>query len=165
MDESILPEGFAEVWERVRAAAVDTGESAPPDAQSALETFIRRKRSSIAMYKCIIAAAGRQERAVLCRILADERRHLSSLQLEYFMLTGDNCVVSDTEKPSRPEGGLLSALRSAAIAEAESAAEYEKAAQTLGGETGAVFAAIGNEDSGHARTLRCLIARCFTQQG
>ena len=164
MDESIMPEGFAEVWERVRAAAAETGESAPPDAQSALETFIRRKREAIAMYKCIVAAAGRQERAALCRILADERRHLASLQLEYFMLTGDNCAASG-EKPAKLEGGLLSALRSAAIAEAESAAEYEKAAQTLGGEAGAVCTAIGNEDSGHARALRCLIARCFTQQG
>ena len=98
--------------------------------------------------------------AVRAEHRADERRHLSALEMEHFMLTGDSAAAPKSTYP-KTESGFLSALRAAALAEAESAAEHEKAAQERGGELGAVCAAISKDDAEHARVLRGMIARCF----
>ena len=160
MDEIRLPESFESVWERVRAAAgADTAE-APQSDSEALCGYIERKRASVASYRALVAQAGFREREALCRIAADERRHLAALEMEHFMLTGDSAAAPKSTYP-KTESGFLSALRAAALAEAESAAEHEKAAQERGGELGAVCAAISKDDAEHARVLRGMIARCF----
>ena len=160
MDEKMLPAGFEQIWARVTDVS-DTQETPLTPVQE-LERFMDGEAGSIAAYRALAASCRGRDRQTVFRILSDERRHMSLLQLEYFMRQGDSYLPAAPSAP--PEGNVLTALREAFLAETGAAGAYGTAAERRGGELGALYAAIGEDEARHARLLKEMAARCFTER-
>ena len=159
MDEFFVPDCFEKVWERVteRNARTDV----PMDKCRELENFIDRKMRAIAFYKVLIGRCGKREGQTLCRILADERRHLRQLQLQYFMLTGDSMPLA---QPKQSPMGLLSACREASLAEAEACRMFRRGAEDWA-HTRELFLAIAEDEERHSQLMAEAVARLFKGRG
>lgn len=159
---------FSEVWPRVSAAhptaGHDAGSAAPlPDAAASpdaapgeaerLRAFMRSAVNASALYSAL-ARRFKGASPLLNLLAAEERRHLSALAVEYYLLTGD----SFTPRPAPPDNGaLLSALRRAWQAEGVSEQSYLSAAQIS--PLGALYRAHAENEHRHRALLRGLIAR------
>ena len=88
----------------------------------------------------------------------EERCRARALAGEYYLLTGDCC-------PPEPSCPLvcccLKSLRSAYLAERESACAFRAAAERACGELKCLYERCARCEEGHARTLRGIILRCI----
>ena len=94
----------------------------------------------------------------LRRMAEEERCRARALAGEYYLLTGDCC-------PPEPSCPLvcccLKSLRSAYLAERESACAFRAAAERACGELKCLYERCARCEEGHARTLRGIILRCI----
>ena len=157
MDELKIPAAFERVWERV--TAIDDCSTVPETQRQELERFIEAKQCAINLYSAISARSGVKERQIFCQVMAEERRHLKNLQIEYFMLVGDVCM----PKPScvLEHMGLLSMLRGACLDEVSVAQRFMQASDRRGGELGELYEGIAEDDKRHAQMLKEIICRAL----
>ena len=160
MDRNAIPDGFEQVWARVTETS--QLQEVPLAPVQELEHFLNGELRSIAFYRVLAGQFQGRERQVIFQILADERRHLKELQLEYFMRTGDSFLPEVLIPPET--GAVLTALREAFLTENETARDYAGASSGRGGELGALYSAIAADEAMHARRLREIVGRCFTEQ-
>lgn len=154
-------ENFDQVWMRVRgepAPAARASGSVPEAAGDEVSTLLcQRMDVKCAQAKFYAAAAKQSSPAVghvlLC-LAEEERRHLRSLQLEYFLRTG-RCH-RPVPACSRRDSPLQN-LRMAWLGEREAAAQFRKDAQSCPTDMRETLLHIAAEDEAHAARLRALL--------
>lgn len=146
-------ENFGEVWKRV--TSVSQPEPVWEEAE-ALRDFIGAETRSAAYY-AELARRSRSASRTLTGLSADERRHAKSLQIEYFLMTGESHV----PPPSCPlTDGVAESLRAAHKAELAMAESYAKSACLADAPSlRRLFQSHAEDERRHAETVKCLISR------
>ncbi len=85
------------------------------------------------------------------KLAADEKKHFSRLQSEYFILTGDTYAVKPF--PSGTPKGLLPALRESFISETKAAEDYVAAARESDKRLFNLFSMLADDAEMHAESL------------
>ena len=154
LDESLAsPGGFEAVWQRVQGAR-----SAPPDTGGEqLREFMLAAGRACELYRALACRMGGCA-CTLRRMAEEESCRARALAGEYYLLTGDCC-------PPEPSCPLvcccLKNLRSAYLAERESACAFRAAAERACGELKCLYERCARCEESHARTLRGIILRCI----
>jgi len=159
MENLSVPSEFERVWARVNAVTVN---ELPETPDKELERFIQAEINSITAYQKLMQQLNPAERQPVLQILADEKRHLKNLQMEYFMETGDTCSPKIAGKMNAD--GLLIFLRRCILAEKEASAAYLKAAEGRHEELKSMYRAIGGDEERHSVMLKELLRRCFRER-
>ena len=160
MENVSIPAEFEQVWARVNALSVN---ELPDITERELERFIMAEQRTIAAYQKILQKQLKaSDRQLLLQILADERRHLKNLQMEYFMETGDTCPVHIYE--NKETDGLMASLRRSVLGEKEASAAYTKAAEGRGEELKSMYKAMAGDEERHSVMLKELLRRCFRER-
>ena len=159
MENVSIPAGFEQVWARVNALSVN---ELPDTTERELERFIMAEQHTIAAYQKMLQQLKVSDRQLLLQILADEKRHLKNLQMEYFMETGDTCPVHISE--NKEADGLMASLRRSVLGEKEASAAYSKAAEGRCEELKSMYKAMAGDEERHSVMLKELLRRCFRER-
>ena len=163
-------EGFEEVWRRVvdageepravpwgRDAATPT-ERPKADSPKLLRELMDAERAAQLFYTALSKRCADRGRSALTRMAWNEGNHLRELQLEYFLLLGENYVPIES-CPRQTD--VLNALRMAYLSEKKSGAEYLAAAEQDDSRA-ELYRKLAGEEMCHAETLRKLIEKALT---
>lgn len=161
MEELAIPAAFERVWERV--TAVEPFSEAPLTKKQELERFICAEEEAIAFFCALISSCHMRHRHVLCKVVADDKRHLKCLQIEYFVLTGD--TYSGCKAKKAEQCGILTKLRKGYLMKCEAQAAYTKAAENRQCELRELYESIACDEMENACAMRKLIDCCFREQG
>lgn len=155
MDENIIEglRNFDSVWQRV------SGHSCPEvRAAKGLEDFIRSSGDSAALYSALAKKSGGEQSARLAAMAGAERKLLNSMQLEYFLRSGDTLPLAAA---APAPGNTLSALREEYIRQKELIRELEEAAEAADEELRGLYKGAADLKSGNIEGLRWLIGRAL----
>lgn len=146
---------FQRVWQRV-AGSTGAPAAAPPEADTLTDLLaecIRAKAAGAAFYTAL-AKCIRTGQQLLC-IAAQERAHQKELQAEYFLRTGERCVLP----AACPRlGTAVQDLRSVYTQELALAQRLDAAADTAPSPLRETLTAMAQQDRCHAQTVRNLLA-------
>ena len=154
-------ERFRSVWQRVAVSPDPSAqnwtlpEPPPPPTEgekTRVQLFLERETELLSLYRALSRRTGNSAAG---RLFSDTQKHLRSLQLEYFLLTGDSFAPPPGQEPP---AGVLPLLRRAYLSEGELAEQYEAAENSPLRELyrGRVKAA-----RSHQGTLRGMIAKAL----
>ena len=160
MDEFNIPAGFEDIWARVTQVSMQQN---PPQTKcSRLERFMDGEMASITFYQDLMCRCSMGEKQIIGRILADEKRHMAALQMEYFMETGDSYMPASSPGP---RGGMISSFRESSLTEADTCMAYREAAEECTGALKQLYIDIAADEERHSAQLRELVRRMFRQRG
>lgn len=147
---------FQRVWQRV-AGGTGAPVTALPETDTLADTLaecIRAKAAGAAFYTAL-AQRVRTGRQQLLRIAAQERSHQKELQVEYFLRTGERCVLP----AACPRLGTATQdLRSIYTQELALAQRLDAAADTAPSPLRETLTAMAQQDRCHAQSVRNLLA-------
>lgn len=149
-------DGFEQVWERVSGKAPCADGQAVPqnDEAQMLCQRIEAAAAAAAGYELLMRRCGALA-SKLSPLRAQEREHVRSMQLEYFLLTGESCPCST--RAALPTG-QLAALRSLYLAVQERQRAYQQAERSTRQEPlRTLYASLADSAGEHAAVLRRLI--------
>ena len=123
-----------------------------------MESYIQSENLTRTLYRCLASKCHGQAAAMLRRMSGDETRHLKSMQLEYYLLTGDTMPL---EAPVI-NGTLQDNLRLAYAGEWGAASDYAAEAQRHGdARLKALYLAQSRDELRHRRLAREIVSRLF----
>jgi len=163
LDPNETLSGFEAVWQRVTGAVRPPESPAAPGADrseaSILVRFIEDSIPCVRLYTRLAGHCGGSARGTLLRLASEDRRRLRRLQMELFLLDGDDHAPHPS--PEQPRG-MLSALRSAYVTETELSHAYRTAAaHTQLDHLRELYLRFALEEKQHADALRRLIGRAM----
>lgn len=147
-------ENFDGVWARVTGSSPETCPAR--DERETLRDFIGDETRDAAFYTAL-AKKSRWASRTLESMSADERRHARSLQIEYYLMTGESFI----PPPSCPlVESVPEALRSAHKGELSGAEAYAAAADvTASPSLRELYLSNAADERRHAEMVKCLISR------
>lgn len=124
-----------------------------------LRNIMDDEMASARFYTELAKFCGKQTAQKLRQVASEEMKHLKSLQMEYFLLTGD----SYTPKTVNPTiQSPLAGLRSAYLAEKQAYDTYMEAAQSVSSTSlAAVYVANAADEARHAMLMRSFISKAI----
>lgn len=147
---------FQRVWQRV-AGSTGAPAAAPPEADTLTDLLaecIRAKAAGAAFYAALSQRIRTGRQQLLC-IAAQERAHQKELQVEYFLRTGERCVLP----VACPRLGTAAQdLRCVYTQELVLAEQLGAAADIAPSPLRETLTAMAQQDRCHAQTVRSLLA-------
>jgi len=156
MDENLRPENFERVWARVSGApaALRPSETAEQELLRHLETTDRL----LGLYCKLLRRTTGRCRQRLPRLLAEVRRQLRLLQMEYFLRTGETFAGGASGDAAE---GTLTTLRRIILAEEQLSGAFASAAEDRSGALGALYGQLAQGAADRARALRDVAEQYF----